>query len=367
MCSADVRAAAPLLAGWVLVVLGAAGCGPVVPSGGVPQGQPSASAAPTAAKRTVEATDLIPQDLDLVIRVDLAQVRESLGPEPSKELMGRAIEEAGTEGIVHQALAEADAVWLGLRLSDFETGDRVMVVRAHDEPITPDPIAWTQRQGIVDGVTIYDPKTPAERSGTGRILRLGKRDTVFVSPVEIMAVERVLQRGPDPDRGQPEARGLMSLDYRGRRLSPGLENRFPSLAALVAGVERVNAAIEVTGHRLDLEGRIRCKTPKAAGKVVRFLETIRDVGARRERYQELLAALAIERTAATVQLRWRLPRATVIALLSPAAPGPAAPEPPPDPAAAPSPDPPAADEVVPESDSSVPEMGPQDGPGKNGR
>ncbi|MBW2458696.1 MAG: hypothetical protein JRI68_29630 [Deltaproteobacteria bacterium] len=350
MCSASPATRLALVAGWLLaasVVTGVMGCGSVVPAGGVPKGEGSGAAASAGPRRTFEATDLIPQDLDLVIRVDLAKVRDALGPEPSKELMGRAIEEAGTEGIVHQALAEADAVWLGLRLADFETGDRVMVVRAHDEPVKPDSIAWTHRSSVVEGVQIYEPKVAPARSGTGRIIRVGKREAVFVSPVEVASVDRVLRRGPDPERGQPEARGLMSLDYRGRRLSPGLENRFPSLASLVAGVERVSASIEVTGHRLELEGRIRCKTPKAAIKVIQFLETIRTVGGRNERHRELLEALRLERSAATVQVRWRLPREAVILLLTPTGETEPPPGPQPPPPGAPSPDPPDANQPEP--------------------
>ncbi len=349
MCSASPLAAIARVAGWLLVATGL-GCGSVVPAGGVPKGEASATATHLVPGGSLDATDLIPQDLDLVIRVDLAKVRDALGPEASKDLMGRAIEEAGTEGIVHQALAEADAVWLALRLADFESGDRVMVVRAHDEPVEPDSLAWSRQSSEVEGVHIFDPLAAPARSGTGRIVRVGKREVIFVSPVEVTSVDRVLRRGPDPERGQPEARGLMSLDYRGRRLSPGLENRFPSLASLVGGVERVNATIEVTGHRLELEGRIRCQTPKAALKVIRFLETIRTVGGRNERYRELLDALQLERAAATVQVRWRLPREAVILLLTPTdeTGPPPGPEPPP-------PGPPSPESV----DANQPKPGPE--------
>ncbi len=295
------------------------GCGPVVPQGGVPKAPASgteASAPSSSAASSFEGPDLIPQDLDLVVRVNLAKVRDSLGPEPSQELMDRALEKGDGTGLVHQALAEADTVWLGLRLADLDAGDRVMVVRAADKPVEPDSIAWTSSGDAIAGVQHFDPKVPPARSGTGRIFRIGARDAVFVSPVEIMSVDRVMRRGPDPERGQPEARGLLSFDYRARRLSPEIENRFPSLSSLVAGIERVNATIEVTGGRLDLEGRIRCKTPQAAIKVIRFLETIQSLGDRDKGHRELLAALELQRAAATIQLRWPLPREAVVALLT---------------------------------------------------
>jgi hypothetical protein len=136
-----------------------------------------------------------------------------------------------------------------------------------------------------------------------------------VSPVEVMSVELVVSNGPDAERGQPEARGLVSVDYRARALSPALTNRFPSLAALIAGIVRINAIVDVTGKELALDGRIRCKSPADATRLERFVATIIAAANERPRHRHLLGELRLEREGSVVHVRWPLPREAVQALL----------------------------------------------------
>jgi hypothetical protein len=289
-----------------------------VPHGGVAK----APEAPLGG--TPDATELLPGDLDLVVRVDLSKIRAGLGRDSARELVDRAIEDAGASGAVARALGAADVVWLGIRVADFEHGDRVMVVRSGKAAREPDKPNWTRYQDVVRGVVRYDARVAPARSGTEHIFRVGKRDTVFVSPVEALSVERVLTRGPDAERGEPEERGLISLDYRARKLSPEMQDRFPSLAAIVAGIERLRAQLDLSGGDLALEARIRCKNARAAQRLMRFVSTIRDAaqgsarddgakGRRPGRFAELLAALHLERSGSTVALRWPLPREVVAA------------------------------------------------------
>jgi hypothetical protein len=286
--------------GWAIL-----GCGKTVPAGGVPD---EASKPHSGA---VEASDLIPADLDLVVRVDLTKVRKSLGVDSSRELMDKALEDAEPEGSLRNALSVADVVWLGIRVADFEAGDRVTVIRSAEAPPDPDAIAWKKLESGHDSVVQFDARMPPRRGGTARILVVDKRDAVFISPVEQMSVARVLERGPDARRGQPEARGLISLDYRARRLTPTLERSFPSLGRLISGVRRMSAIVNLVGGKLELDGRIRCKHATAAAKVLRFLETIRAAGKERARYSELLGTLELELADNTVNVHWPLPRESV--------------------------------------------------------
>jgi hypothetical protein len=293
------------------LALGAAialGCGQTVPAGGVP-----ATAAADGKPHTggIEASDLIPADLDLVVRVDLGKVRKSLGVDSSNELMDKALEDAEPEGGLRNALSTAEVVWLGIRLADLEAGDRVTVVRSAEAQRDPDSLTWKKHESEYESVVRFDARMPPRRGGTAQILRVGKRDAVFITPVEQMSVARVLERGPDPRRGQPEARGLISLDYRARRLSPTLEMRFPSLASLISGVDRMSGIVNLVAGKLELDARIRCKHTTAAAKVLRFLETIREAGKHRQRYSELLGALELELAESTVSVRWPLPRESV--------------------------------------------------------
>lgn len=347
------------------------GCGAEVPHGGVVKSASDATTTdPDEPERGPPAPlDLIPGDLDVVVRVDLSKVRDSLGADASEQLLERAADVASAAGLVRKALAGAEIVWLGLRMADVEHGDRVMVVRSvkqrgDQEPVVqPDPIAWTKQPTDVGDVTRYLAKSTPTRDGTERIFTFDERTAIFVSPVESHSVERVLRRGPDAERGQPAARGLVSFDYRTGKLSTAHENAYPSLAALVAGMVRVQATVDVVADQLELDVRIRCKTNTAATKVARFLDTIVGATARRPRYADLLKELKIERSESVVTIAWPLPRAVVAALLVDSAPPapPTGPAPAPAPRIDPTPAPPTGPDPAPPADP-APAPGPDDPP-----
>ena len=262
--------------------------------------------------------------------------------------------------LLTQALARAEMVTIGLRMADVEAGDRVVVVRqareaggkaeAEEPMVSPETLDWSREDTALDDVVRYVARGVIPRAGTERIYLVGDRAAVFVSPVESHSVERVLRRGPDAERGRPVARGLLSLDYRTGALSPPHVTAIPSLAALVAGIARMAAVVDVVGDRLELDGRIRCTSPAAARKVHRFLTTIVEATRDRPSYDELLTGLKLEVVDQTVQLRWQVPPALIRALILASAPPPApapptderpplplpAPEPPLPPAPAPS-------------------------------
>jgi hypothetical protein len=280
-----------------LALLCTLACGPTVPAGGVRR--PDARATPI----DVDAVDALPSDLDLVLRVDLTKVNQGLGPDSARDIVDRALEDAGSRGVLRRALAKAEVVWLALRVADLEAGDRVLVVQHTGGTLKPDPNVWHRARG--DGWARFDARRMPQRNGFERIYQPSTRELMFVSPVETKAFERVLSAGADAERGQPAARGLLSLDYRASRLSPDLAKRFPSLARLMGGMKRVEATVDMRAGKLELEGRIRCKNAGAAQRVLRFLDTIREVGKRS--HAELLKELAVKRDGSTVTVRWPLP------------------------------------------------------------
>jgi hypothetical protein len=200
-----------------------------------------------------------------------------------------------------------------LRLADLELGDRVMVVRTRGASSKPDTTSWKSEAISEQNLLRFDARVPPPRNGIERIFLMGQRDVVFVSPVESMSVARVIDKGPDAKRGQPKARGLLSVDYRATRISAGLAEAYPSLSSLISGVVRLDATLELIGGQLQLDGRLRCKTAGAATKVLRFLETIRDAGKEASAYAELLGALELERQGDAISIRWPLPRDVVAA------------------------------------------------------
>lgn len=291
-----------------VLAVAAAGCGAEVPHGG------AVAPGTTRPRGKLHATDLIPGDLDLVVRVDLGLVRRSLGPTAAEDLQDRALERGGDD-VVRAALAVAEVTWVGLRLSDLEAGDRVLVVESKAVP-APDPTTWQKGEApLPEGVTAFRANGEPPRASTAIILRFADA-AVFATPVQAPSVERVLRAGPDHDRGQPEARGMLSLDWRARRLSEAFHARFPSLASLVDGIDRVRAHVALTGATLELEGRVLCKSDQQAARVERVLEAIRATGQEVERYAELLGALRLERVASALHVRWPVPPAAVQAWLA---------------------------------------------------
>ncbi|CAN97047.1 hypothetical protein predicted by Glimmer/Critica [Sorangium cellulosum So ce56] len=310
------------------MALGLPACGDAAPrlAGGGPPARDAASPAGPRVVRRIEPADLLPADLDLVVRVDVARMRDGLGQAASDELARRALDEVPDEAL-ESALQRADVVWLGLRLADLEEGDRVVVLEGRMAGLTPDPGRWepapaAQEGGAADRVAVFDRRgaVAGSRADTARIIALGDRAVALVSAVEVSSVARVLRDGPDARRGDPAAEGLVSLDLRARRLPPYLARRFPSIGALVAGVARVRAVASLhdEGVRLDVE--LVGVDAAGAARARRFLEVLRD-NVEEGRYADLMKELSIEQVESTVRLRWLFPAPLVLALLSGRSPG----------------------------------------------
>ena len=326
------RLLVPLLG--AALALGSA-CGQTVPHGGVPatpEASGSAAAEPAKPGRRVPS-DIMPADLDLIVRLDLARARASLGAEPMRLLSERALGASDPEPEVRHALEHADVVWLGLRVADVLDGDRVMFTEEQDKPPKLDPVRWKPTEGGIEGVVVYEAARPVGRQGTAQIVDIGDGIMAFVSPVEADSVHRTLHDGPDAERGQPEARGLLSLDWRVGRPGVALVNRHPSLAALMTGVRRASAVLDTRGRELELEGRFQCRDAAAAARVARFLRTIADGGRELPRFAKLVSSFELQESGSLVRIHWVAPPELVVELVR--EPGPAA-APNASPAAAPS-------------------------------
>jgi hypothetical protein len=293
----------------VIAVAIAAGCGAEVPAPGTP-----AAARAARVSRRVEAPDLFPADLDLVVRVDVARMRAGLGPAAAEDLADRALSGEG-DAALREAARHADVAWVALRLADLDEGDRVVAFEGRMRDVARDPGAWRPVPGDVGGVSVLERRGRAPRAGAQRMIALGDRAIVFVSPAEASSVARVLRDGPDARRGDPAAEGLVSLDLRAHRLPPRLEQRFPSIAAIIAGLERVRAVATLADDGIHLEAEVIGRDEEDATRARRFLEVLRD-NAGEERTGEIMKALVIDQTARTVHVRWTLPSRVVLALLA---------------------------------------------------
>ena len=323
MSSKRARSPERALATLASVLLACAACGAEVPKGGVAMGSPRPG---FAIDRRIEPQELFPADLDLVVRVDLARMRGQLGKEATAQLLERAA--ADDDPWIAKAIASADVIWVGVRLADIEKGDRILVAEVKQGG-GPDLEEWTPAESTNKQVGIFDRKRPAPRDGTARVVVLGDSAVAFVSPAEVSSVSRVLREGPDEDRGDPKAEGVISADMRARGLPPRLRAAYPSIGKIVAGIQRVRATATLVDEGGRLEAEIIATSADAAQRAHAFLRALRD-NVEDPRYAPALRTADIEAVGSTVRVRWTIPARLLLALVSgPSDAPPAAPAAPP--------------------------------------
>lgn len=262
-------------------------------------------------ERDLSPRDVIPGDLDLVVRVDVARMRAGLGPAAVEELTRRALASGGERELV-EALACAEVVWVATRAVELSTGDRVLVVEGKRCMPELARSRWQKVRSDNGRAAIFDRKGQPSRAGTARILNLKNRATVFVSAVELDSVKRVLAAGPDPRRGDPVAEGLLSADLRTRELPPGLARKYPSIAGVLSGVERIKGSMALVDDGLRLDAQVLGKTLAGAEKAARFLEALRD-SSLEGKLAETAKSTKIEVVDKTVRIKLTVPAKALLA------------------------------------------------------
>jgi len=285
-------------------------CGKEVPAGGV-------LAVPTfATSRKIDPVDVLPADLDLVVRVDLARMRGGVGPMALEALAKHLPGESMLRGV----LDKADAMTIGLRADDLDAGDRIVIVEGAGIEITPDPNLYEPAPPIVEQVRVWDLKVPdGDRAAIARVMQIEQRAVAFITALEVDATTRVLREGPDEERGQPFAEGLVSADWRPQPLRPALAKKYPSIASVLEGVARVRATATVDGEALVIRGEITGQSEAAAARAAKFVSLLRDNAG--EGDASLLRNLAVEPAGGSVHIVWSIPAETVLRAVAP--PGPA--------------------------------------------
>jgi hypothetical protein len=295
----------------LVVALLLAGCG------GTPAAAPGkARVAPDGPRvaRELEPTELFPADLDLVVRLDVGRMRAGLGPAVTDQLSKRALQGAG-EPELAEALACADVVWIATRAAEVESGDRVIVIEGKSCMPELGRGRWEKVRSTNARVAVFDRHGEAARSGTARIVNLGNHATVFVSPVELDSVKRVLDDGPDDKRGSPTAEGLVSVDLRARALPPGLAKRFPAIAAVLGGIERIKGSAVLGDEGLKIDAQVMGKAAPGAERAAKFLEAMRD-SLTEGRFAEAAKGAKIELVERTVQVKLTVPARALLSAMS---------------------------------------------------
>jgi len=180
---------------------------------------PASASEPSAPRsRSIMPSELFPDDLDLVVRIDAARIRQN----PMLTGVVRDLAKSSTAEILasaKNALGDATAVWVGTRwMSDGFQGDGVVAVEAppgsdiRDAPrsggVRRVPVPWP-------GIDVFE-RTASSRSEPALEVIVESRGVVLATAAEADAVLRVLRAGPDGGRLDPPARGLVSFAGRVR-------------------------------------------------------------------------------------------------------------------------------------------------------
>jgi hypothetical protein len=208
------------------------------------------AAAPARAPNA--ATDLIPGDVDVVVRVDWPKLVRS-------PLYARAPEAISSEGLARIAhlrpvLKDARAVLVGLRiLSDGLRGDGVLVIETDDPSLDPDLLAdhgpRFGRLPDAGGAAVFERRGDLGRGDAALVAILPRRGIAIATPSEADALLRMLRHGPDAGRLDPPARGLVSF---AGRIGPGARG----LEAEPGGrlLRRISKGLEAFSGAVDLVG-----------------------------------------------------------------------------------------------------------------
>jgi hypothetical protein len=238
--------------------------------------------APPRAPALSTPVDAVPPDLDLVLRVDLAKVRATLGPAGFASLRGEAgdaIAEARQE-LVERALEASDTAVLALRpeLLPHEA-DNVLVLAGHFGELGVDrelrASGYAAPVDLGGDVRRFDRPGKVSRSSPARVYAFSTDRLVFVSAAEIDSVEAVLERHRAPSSLKPQARGVLAFAARLRTLGTALIDRYPDLAEAIGPASAVQGVVDSTPTGLGLEVALELPSESSAERTSEALGRIR--------------------------------------------------------------------------------------------
>ena len=208
------------------------------------------------------ASDLLPSDLDFVFRIDSGRVRANPMFTGAFREVASGEGSAGSSGLVRAILPlleQSRSLTAGGKfMSDGFRGDGVVAIelaatseRARELPFDGEPFRWIP--GAPAGIEVLE-RTVGRREDVAVEVIL-EHGIVLATLGEADAVLRLVRSGPDADRLDPPARGLVSFAgrLRGAGLS-GLPGGDGMLRRIAEGVARFSGTLDASeGFRIEAE------------------------------------------------------------------------------------------------------------------
>lgn len=267
--------------------------------------------APFAISRRVEVTELIPPDVDTIVRVDIGRLRATLGP----QAMAVAAKQLAGDPLMAEAFARARIVTVALRARDLERGDRVVAIEGDMAAIVPDERTFEKHESINERAEIYERRGEGKADETGLVVVLDERAAVFASMTETDGVLAMIRGDREPSELEPKAEGVFSVAHRSRALSAALAKKYPSISRILGHVREVRAQVDVDAEGAILRAEITTDGDAGAERVEKFFRTLKE-GALGPKGAATLETLTFERTGASLALTWRVPAALLMGWLA---------------------------------------------------
>jgi hypothetical protein len=231
-------------------------------------------AASATSASVLAAADLLPSDLDIVVRIDWPRLRSS----PLYGRMGEAISGKGLAKLARlgPVLDDARAVFVGMRImSDGVHGDGVLVIEGENTAVDPNDVlradgsAEFRRLSDLRGMSVFERQGDVQRGDAALVVILPHRGILIATPAESDALRRTARSGADVDRLELPARGLVSFAGRvrpgGTALLDGAGGRL--LLRISDGLAGVSGSVDISGGSgLALEADMVYADPASAEK-----------------------------------------------------------------------------------------------------
>ncbi|HTA92479.1 MAG TPA: hypothetical protein VK745_23035 [Polyangiaceae bacterium] len=274
---------------------------------------------PPAAPSVAQPLDAMPGDLDLVVRLDLHRIRDTLGAPAMANIAEQAVHslhgaDQATDALLLRALGQTDTLWLGVRpTAGLEAADTVLVMVGHFPNFDPHGVASTPpfAAPIELGAAFrrYDRAHPKARSAPARFYTRADDLLVSLSEAEIDSVERSLEERRGAPPLEPPEKGTLSAVLRPRALPPELFDLAPSLERLARTAERCELTADLTSVGVDASVSLKFEDSSAATRVEHALTDVRDaLKSAPGRLSKLVTRIDVSSAAEFVTLRLSLAR-----------------------------------------------------------
>lgn len=276
-------------------------------------------APPPSAPSLARPLDAMPADLDLVVRLDLHRIKDTLGAPAMDSLMEQAVKglhgaDQATDALLLHALGETDTLWLGTRPSAaLDATDTVLVMSGHFSNFDPHGAASTPPFAppleLGGDFKRFDRASPKARAAPARIYTRGDDLVVSLSEAEEDSVERSLEARLGAPPLDPAEQGVLAAVVRPRLLPEELFSAAPALRKLAERALRCELNADLTSAGVDARLALKFEDPNSAERVGGALTDLRDALQNTPgRLAKLAARVQISNAAEYVTLRLAIGR-----------------------------------------------------------